>query len=176
MTLKFYKCACATPHLRKISNLTSKLVSTGQFTFDYEMLKRYMILKIVKQGTIWFSNMQIRYFTDLCEQCLKASEPALSLYGDLRAYYPHIKFLGITFDSRMTFVNHFEAILERCNQKFHSLRILVSKKWDPSPTNHFTNLQTMCETNIRIWDCFHCNHLIQIDIIIKNTKSPELFH
>ena len=33
-------------------------------------------------------------------------EPALSLYGDLFLYYPHIKFLGITFDSRMTFVNH----------------------------------------------------------------------
>ena len=23
--------------------------------------------------------------------------------------------------------------------------------------NHFTNLQTMCETNIRIWDCFYHN-------------------
>ena len=60
------------------------------------------------------------------------AEPALSLYGDLLSYYPHIKFLGITFDSRMTFVNHFEEILERCNQNFHSLRILVNKKWGPS--------------------------------------------
>ena len=55
------------------------------------------------------------------------AEPALSLYGDLLSYYPHIKFLGITSDSRMTFVNHFEEILECCNQKFHCLRILVNK-------------------------------------------------
>ena len=40
--------------------------------------------------------------------------------------------------------------------------------------SHFTNLQTMCKTNIRIWDCFYhncfgnCHH--------QNTKSPELFH
>ena len=34
-------------------------------------------------------------------------EPALSLYGDLLLYYPHIKFLGITFDNRMTFAKHF---------------------------------------------------------------------
>ena len=37
---------------------------------------------------------------------------ALSLYGDLLSYYPHIKFLGITFDNRMTFTKHFEEILE----------------------------------------------------------------
>ena len=31
----------------------------------------------------------------------------------------------------MTFTKHFEEILERCNQKFHRLRILVNKKWVP---------------------------------------------
>ena len=61
------------------------------------------------------------------------AEPALPLYGDLLSYYPHIKFLGITFDNRMTFTKHFEEILERCNNKFHRLRILVNKKWGPSP-------------------------------------------
>ena len=61
------------------------------------------------------------------------AEPALSLYGDLLSYYPHIKFLGITFDNRMTFTKHFDEILECCNQKFHRLRILVNKKWGPSP-------------------------------------------
>ena len=59
------------------------------------------------------------------------AEPALSLYGDLLSYYPHIKFLGITFDYRMTFTKHFEEILERCNNK---KRILVNKKCRPSPT------------------------------------------
>ena len=43
------------------------------------------------------------------------------------------KFLGITFDNRMTFTKHFEEILKHCNQKFHRLRILANKKWGPSP-------------------------------------------
>ena len=47
-------------------------------------------------------------------------------------YYSHIKFLGITFNNRMTFTKHFEEILEHCNNKFHCLRILVNKKWGPS--------------------------------------------
>ena len=61
------------------------------------------------------------------------AEPALSLCGDLLSYYPHIKFLGITFDNRMTFTKHFEEILERYNSMVHRLRILVNKRWGPSP-------------------------------------------
>ena len=61
------------------------------------------------------------------------AEPALSSYGDLLSYYPHIKFLGITFGNRMTFTKHFEEILEHCNNKLHHLRILVNKKWGSSP-------------------------------------------
>ena len=66
-------------------------------------------------------------------QLARRAEPALFLYGDLLSYYPHIKFLGITLDKRMTFTKHFEKILERYNNKFHCLRILVNKKWGPSP-------------------------------------------
>ena len=33
------------------------------------------------------------------------AEPALSLNDDLLSYYPHIKFLDITFDNRMTLEN-----------------------------------------------------------------------
>ena len=72
-----------------------------------------------------------------------SAEPALSLYGDLLSYYPHIIFLGITFVNRMTFIKHFEEILEHCNQKFHRLRILVNKKWSPSPTN-ILQIYTQC--------------------------------
>ena len=61
------------------------------------------------------------------------AEPDLALYGDLLLYYPHIKFLGITFGNRMTFIKHFEEILECYNNKCHRLRILVNKKWDPRP-------------------------------------------
>ena len=66
-------------------------------------------------------------------------EPALSLYGDLLSYYPHMKFSGTTFDSSMTLTKHFEKILEHCNQKFHRLRILANKKWVPSPTTILQN-------------------------------------
>ena len=73
-TLRLYKCTCATPHLHKITNLTEKIVSTDQFTFDCKVLNRCMIRRIVKQEIICFSNMQIRYLKELCQPCLTVPE------------------------------------------------------------------------------------------------------
>ena len=75
------------------------------------------------------------------------AEPALPLYGDLLLYYPHIKFLGITFDNRIIFTKHFEESLECYNQKFHRLRILVNKRWSSSPTAILQNYK-QCERPI----------------------------
>ena len=44
-----------------------------------------------------------------------------------------MKFLGITFDSKLTFQPHFEEILECCNSRYHCLRLLANKKWGSSP-------------------------------------------
>ena len=87
--------------------------------------------------------------------------------------YPCIKFLGITFDNRMTFTKHFQEILEHCNQKFHRLRILVNKKWGPSPETilqiYKQCIRPIFEYGIVSTITFgNCHH--------KNTKSPELFH
>ena len=45
-----------------------------------------------------------------------------------------MKFLGITFDSKLTFQKHFEEILGRCNTRYHRVRLIVNKKWGPSPS------------------------------------------
>ena len=44
-----------------------------------------------------------------------------------------MKFLGIIFDSKLTFQKHFEDILECCNNRYYCLRLLANKKWGPSP-------------------------------------------
>ena len=61
------------------------------------------------------------------------SEPNLKLYGATLKIYPQVRFLAITFDSKLTFQPHFEDILERCNNRYYRLRLLVNKKWGPSP-------------------------------------------
>ena len=64
----------------------------------------------------------------------RKTEPNLKLYGETLKVYPQVKFLGITFDSQLTFKKHFEDILDRCNTRYHRLRLLANKKWGPSPS------------------------------------------
>ena len=63
----------------------------------------------------------------------RKTELSLKLYGETLKIYPQVKFLGITFDSQLNLKKHFEEILDRCNTRYHRLRLLVSKKWGPSP-------------------------------------------
>ena len=64
----------------------------------------------------------------------RKAEPSLKLYGEILKVYPQVKFLGITFDSQLTFKKHFEDILDCCNTRHHRLRLLANKKWGPSPS------------------------------------------
>ena len=63
----------------------------------------------------------------------RKTELNLKLYGETLKIYPQVKFLGITFDSQLNFKKHFEDILDRCNTRYHRLRLLVNKKWGPTP-------------------------------------------
>ena len=47
----------------------------------------------------------------------RKTEPNLELYSETLKVYPQVKFLGITFDSQLTFKKHFK-----------------DKKWGPSPS------------------------------------------
>ena len=62
------------------------------------------------------------------------SKPVLKLYGERLKIYPQVNFMGITFDSKLTFQKHFEEILGRCNTRYHRVRLIVNKKWGPSPS------------------------------------------
>ena len=64
----------------------------------------------------------------------RKSEPVIKLYGERLKIYPQVKFLSMTFDSKLTFRKHFEEILGRYNTRYHRVRLLVNKKWGPSPS------------------------------------------
>ena len=64
----------------------------------------------------------------------RKTEPKLKLHGETLKVNHQVKFLGITFDSQLTFKKHFQDILERCNTMCHCLRLLANKKWGPGPS------------------------------------------
>ena len=89
-------------------------------------------------GTSWFENVfskrQDSSFSPRATILARKTELNLKLYGETLKIYPQVKFLGITFDSQLKFKKHFEDILDRCNTRYHRLRLLANQKWGPSPS------------------------------------------
>ena len=77
----------------------------------------------------------------------RKTELNLKLYGETLKLYPQMKFLGITFDSQLNVKKHFEDVLDRCNTRYHRLRLLVNKQMGAYPSHHNPNLQTMRPSN-----------------------------
>ena len=101
------------------------------------------------------------------------NKPALFLYSVQLSYFPHAKFIGITFDHKFTFRKHFEDILERCQQKYRIGR-LVNQKWGPSPQ---TILKIYKQCVRPIFEYGVISTITVSDIVItKTAEIAELFH
>ena len=49
----------------------------------------------------------------------RKAEFNLKLYGETLKIYLQVKFVGVTFDSQLSFKKHFEDILDHCNTRYH---------------------------------------------------------
>ena len=101
----------------------SKTFATGPSKIGIVVAKWRIKLNPVITKMIIFSRSALARKTEL----------NLKLYGETLTTYPQVKFLGVTFDSQLNFKKHFEEILDRCNTRYHRLRLLVKKEWGPSP-------------------------------------------
>ena len=91
--------------------------------------------------TVWCAKWRIKLNLEKAKVIIfsrsvlaRKTEPNLKLFGETLKVHPQVKFLGITFDSQFTFKKHFEDILDHCNTRYHRLRLLANKRWEPSPS------------------------------------------
>ena len=120
----------------------------------------------------------------------RKTEPNLKLYDETLKVYPQVKFLGVTFDSQLTFQKHFEDILDHCNTSYHLLKLLANKKWGPSPSTAI-QIYKQCVrpifeygslSTITISDkCHHQNSMVPkqiIQLVLRLPKyiCPKLLH
>ena len=110
----------------------------------------------------------IIFFRSVLEK--QKTELNLKLYGETLKIYPQVKFLGITFDSQLNFKKHFEDILDRCNTRYHRLRLLVNKKWGPSPA---TLIQIYKQCVRPIFECGSLSTITVPDYIISKIQQLQ---
>ena len=132
--------------------LCSKLFATGLSKLGNMVCQMENQTKFRKNKVIIFSRSILA----------RKTEPNLKLYGETLKGYPRVKFLGITFDFQLTFKKHFEDILDRCNTRYHRLRLIANKKWGPSPStlSKFINNASDQFLNMLYFDhyCFGLYH------------------
>ena len=97
----------------------------------------------------------------------RKTEPNLKLYRKTLNVYPQVKFLGITFDSQLTFQKHFEEILDFCNTRYHQLKLLATKKWGHSPS---TVIQIYKQCVRPIFEYSSLSTVITSDYIIRRIQ------
>ena len=129
-----------TPH-HKQNSLSQFADDTAQWAFSLNVKFAANLLQqdLLKLAT-WCAKWRIKLNPKKTKVIIfsrsllaRKAELNLTLYGEPLKIYPQVKFLGIIFDSKLTFQKHFEDVLERCNQRYHRLRLLANKKWGPSP-------------------------------------------
>ena len=122
------------PH-HKQNSLSQFSDDTAQWAFSLNIKFAANLLQqdLLKLAT-WCAKWRIKLNPEktkviIFSRSLLASkaELNLTLYGETLKIYARVKFLGITFDSKLTFQPHFEDILERCNNRYHRLRLLANK-------------------------------------------------
>ena len=129
-----------TPHCKQ-NSLSQFADDTAQWAFS---LNVRIAAKLLQQDLLnlamWCAKWRIKLNPTKTKVIIfsrsilaRKTELNLKLYGETLKIYPQVKFLGITFDSQLNFKKHFEEILDRCNTRYHRLRLLVNKKSGPSP-------------------------------------------
>ena len=126
------------PH-HKQNSLSQFADDTAQWAFSLNVKFAANLLQqdLLKLAT-WCAKWRIKLNPEktkviIFSRSLLARKAELNLtpYGEPLKIYPLVKFLGIIFDSKLTFQKHFENILERCNTRYYRLRLLANKKWGP---------------------------------------------
>ena len=123
------------PH-HKQDSLSKFVDDTAQWAFGlyFKFAANLLQQDLLKMAT-WCAKWRIKLNPEKTKVIIfsrslltRKAELNLTLYDETLKIYPRVKFLGITFDSKLTFQPHFDNILECCNFRYHRFLLLANKK------------------------------------------------
>ena len=123
------------PH-HKQNSLSQFADDTAQWAFSLNIhIAANLLQQDLLKLAMWYAKWRIKLNPEKTKVIIfsraifaKKTELNLKLYGETLKTYPQVKFLGITFDSQLNLKKQFEDILDRCNTRYHRLRLLANKK------------------------------------------------
>ena len=134
----------STPH-HKQHSLSQFADDTAQWAFSLNVCFAAKFLQQDLQNlAMWCAKWRIKLNPEKTKVIIfSRSKPKPKLCGETLKVCPEVKFLGITFHSQLTFKKHLEDILDRCNTRYHRLRLIANKKCGPSSST-LTQIYKQC--------------------------------
>ena len=110
----------------KQNSLSQFADDTAQWTFSLSVrFSAKFLQQDLPNLAMWCAKWRIKLNPEKTKVILfsrsilaRKTEPSLKMYCETQVY-PQVKFLGITFDSQLSFKKHFEDILDHCNTRYH---------------------------------------------------------
>ena len=146
-----------TPH-HKQNSLSQFADDTTQWAFSLNVC---FAAKLLQQDLLnlamWCAKWRIKLNLEKTKAIIfsrsiltRKTELNVKLYSETLKVCPQVNFLGITFDSQLTFKQNFADILDRCNTRYHQLRLLARKKWGRSPST-LIQIHEQCVRHIFVY-------------------------
>lgn len=90
--------------------------------------------KYLKDLENWLSKWKMKVAASKCNYIIFSKDKAktrlkLKICGELIPYTDRIKFLGMTFDNRLSFSEHIKEIRAKCVSRLNIIKILANQHW-----------------------------------------------
>ena len=92
--------------------------------------------------------------------------PTLTLKGDILPYEKEVKFLGLTFDSKLTWASHIDDLKTRVKKSLNILKVISSYDWGADKKSLLKLYDSLCRSKL--------DYGCQIYSSASKTKLKEL--
>ena len=156
------------------------LIATLEFSVNEVNLMQPRAQQILDTITSWCNSAGLSINTSKTKVVLFTRKrnvvlPPLFIYGSPLVLSPSLKYLGVTFDSKLTFREHLEKIVKSAHLKLGSLNRLIGCNWGLKPS-----LASWAFTSIirpaTLHGCISWNKIIKKKCYMKALKKLDNRH
>ena len=143
------------------------------------LIKSYLI-KI----EIWLSNWRLSMSANKCSYIIFSNSNKyelgfkLLLFNKEIPYEKNPRFLGITFDERLTFKQHIENIKTKCQSRLNIIKIISHRSWkirkDTIVATYYALVRSIIDYMAFCFGCVCKSNLLQLQII-QNSAIRSIF-